>query len=163
MILYEIKALPGKNISIDRFDENNVVTSVTYDEFTKVLAKQSCLLAKEGMRCYYIRRGKFELRDMPVPVEGERLDPSREDLRELYEFAANHCGKQPALAYEVFFKEVGSAMTRILVVPFGKTISRADVINGLRHSSSAGKFDERRLQERLNGGRLTIRRKGGAR
>lgn len=157
--LYEIKALPGKDIRIDRFDENNVVTNVTYEEFTKVLAKQPCLLAKEGTRCYYIRRGKFELRDLPVPVEGESLDPSRKDLWDLYEFAATHCGKQPALAYEVFFKEIGSPLTRILVVPFGKTISRADVVNGLRHSSSAGKFDERKLQERLNGGRLTIRRK----
>ncbi len=157
--LYEIKALPGKSINIDRFDENNVVTNVTYEEFTKVLAKQPCLLAKEGTRCYYIRRGKFELRDLPVPVEGESLDPSRKDLWDLYEFAATHCGKQPALAYEVFFKEIGSPLTRILVVPFGKTISRADVVNGLQHSSSAGKFDERKLQERLNGGRLTIRRK----
>ena len=104
---------------------------------------------------------------VPVPSANENIDPARDDLRDLYAFAATHCSKTTALAYEVFFVDAG-VETRVHEVPFGRTFGRADVMSGLQQIVGSGTVRGRSggvtdLEARLNKGYLVIRRKGKSR
>ena len=165
MTLYEMKALPGKDILVTRLDAEGVVTNVPYDAFSSLAAKNPFLLAK-GAYCYYRGAKKWEMR-VPVPAAQESIDPARGDFRDLYEFAARQCGKAPAVAYEVFFLDAGLE-TRVHVVPFGATFGRADVAKGLQQLLGPGAARGRAggandIQARLDKGGLVIRRKGKSR
>ena len=157
LTVYEVRALPGKNIHVMRLDETGEVTDVPLDEFNCLAAASSYLLAK-GTHCYYKGTKNWRMR-VPVPVANERLDPSREDLRDLYVFASRQCNKQAALSYEVFFRDVGGTETRILAVPFGVTFGRKDVVEGLQRSS-VHKVGASAIQARINEGCLVIHRRG---
>ncbi len=165
MTLYEMKALPNKEILVTCLDEEGTTTNIPYAEFSN-LAKQNSFILAKGTYCYYKGRKNWEMR-MPVPSANEKGDPSRDDFRDLYGFAARHCGKAPALAYEVFFIDAGLE-TRVHVVPFGRTFSRADVKKGLQQIVGAGTVRGRSvavndLEARLSKGSLVIRRKRGTR
>jgi len=159
VIVYEIQALPGKVIHVTRLDETGEVTDVPLEEFNRLASAHPYLLAK-GTHCYYKGAKNWEMR-VPVPAASERLDPSREDLRDLYGFASRECNKQAALSYEVFFRDVGGAETRILGVPFGGTFGRTEVLEGLQ-GISVRKVGADALKARANEGGLVIRRKGSA-
>ena len=150
--------LPEKDILVTRLDAEGVVTNVPYDAFSSLAAKNPFLLAK-GAYCYYRGAKKWEMR-VPVPATNEKIDPARDDFRDLYEFAARQCGRSPAVAYEVFFLDAGLE-TRVHVVPFGGTFGRADVAKGLQQLVGAGGAND--IQARLNKGGLVIRRKGKSR
>lgn len=162
-VLYEVRALPDKDIHVTRLDETGEVADVPLDEFNRQIAKAPFVLAK-GTRSYYRpESSKWELR-VPVPPAGASLDPSREDFRDMHAFVLKQCGREALLSYEVFFRDVGGAETSILSVPFGGQLSRGDVARGLQQAAS-----ERRrgaagdIQKRLNEGSLVIRRKGSVR
>ena len=165
MTFYEMKALPGKDILVTCLDAEGSTTNIPYAEFSN-LARQNPFLLAKGAYCYYKGRKNWEMR-MPVPSANEKENPSRDDFRDLYDFAARHCGKTPALAYEVFFVDAGLE-TCVHVVPFGQTFSRADVKKGLLQIVGSGTVRGRSvgvndLEARLNKGRLVIRRKRGTR
>jgi len=160
LTLYEIQALPGKDIHVTRLDEKGEVADVPLGEFNRLVSGSSYLLAK-GTHCYYKGTKNWQMR-VSVPAAGEKLDPSHEDFRDLYAFAARQCDKRSALSYEVFFRDVGGAETRILVLPFGTPFERADVVKGLQQSS-ARRIGAAALEARMNEGSLVVRRKGGAR
>ena len=104
-----------------------------------------------------------------VPSANEKLDPASADFRDLYDFAAKHCSKTPALAYEVFFVDAGSELPDpVHVVPFGRTFSRSDVMRGLQQIVGSGTARGKSgvvsdLEARLSKGKLVIRRKGKSR
>lgn len=159
LTVYEVQALPGKDIHVMRLDETGEVTNVSLDEFNCLVAASPYLLAK-GAHCYYKGEKNWGMR-VPVPLANERLDPSREDLRDLYAFVSRQCNKQAALSYEVFFRDVGGAETRILLVPFGVAFGRKEVVEGLQRFS-VRRVGASEIQARVNEGCLVIRRKGGA-
>ncbi len=161
MTFYEMKALPGREILVTRLDEEGMETNISYAEFSS-LANQNPFLLAKGMHCYYKGMRNWTMR-VPVPSANEKLDPARADFRDLYDFAAKHCRKTPALAYEVFFIDAGLE-TRVHTVPFGGTFGRADVKTGLLQVIGAGAARGRTggatdLEARLDKGRLVIRRK----
>lgn len=161
-VLYEVRALPGKEIYVTRLDETGDLVDIPLDEFNRQTAKMPFVLAK-GTRSYYRpESGKWELR-VPVPPSGSSLDPSREDLRDLHAFVLKQCGKDAALSYEVAFRDVGGAETRILGVPFGGKLTRADVARGLQQVAGRRQGPGEDIQKRMNEGSLVIRRKGSAR
>ncbi len=163
--LYEIHASPGKDMEVVLLDSDGKAQEINLEEFNHVVAKTSFLLSK-GARCYYSpqRKGRWEMR-IPVPAEGETLDPSRNDFRDLYDIVRRLGIGASSLNYEVYFQELGAPETRIRVVPFGGTLNRSDIQSGLQ--SVFGNQNERAgdssLRARMNGGRVIIRRKGGAR
>lgn len=159
-VLYEVKALPGKDIHVTRLESNGDVVEVPLAEFNGIVAKSPFLMAK-GSHCYYNGQKKWAMRER-VPDMSVRLDPSRVDLRDLYKFASINCGKRHVLAYEVFFRDIGGGETRVLSVPFGGVFGRGDVIAGIQKAATS-KFDAKAVQARLNEGSLVIRRKGGGR
>ena len=57
---------------------------------------------------------------------------NREDFRDLYAFVRQQCSKTASVSYEVFFRDVGGAETRVRVVPFGEVVRRKDVVEGLK-------------------------------
>ena len=160
--LYEMRALPGNDIHVTRLEETGEVADVPFDDFNRQMLKTPFVLAK-GARAYY-RPGssKWTLR-IPVPPVGTPMDPSREDFRDMYAFVLKQCGKNAILSYEVSFRDFGGAETRILNVPFGKSLMRQDVVRGLQQSTGRGRGAEGDIQKRLNEGSLVIRRKGSAR
>ena len=81
----------------------------------------------------------------------------------MHAFVFKQCGTKAMLSYEVFFRDVGGAETRILGVPFGKPLTRTDVARGLQQSTGRARVAEADIQKRLNEGSLVIRRKGSAR
>ena len=160
--IYEVQALPGNDIHVTHLDEKGEVADVPIDEFNRQLAKTPFVLAK-GVRSYYRpESSKWTLR-VPVPPVGSSLDPSREDFRDMHAFVFKQCGTKAMLSYEVFFRDVGGAETRILGVPFGKPLTRTDVARGLQQSTGRARVAEADIQKRLNEGSLVIRRKGSAR
>ena len=159
-VLYEVKALPGKDIHVTRLESNGDVLEVPLAEFNGIIAKSPFLMAK-GSHCYYNGQKKWVMRER-VPDMSVKLDPSRVDLRDLYKFASINCGKRHALAYEVFFRDIGGVETRVLSVPFGGVFGRSDIISGIQKSATS-KIDAKTVQARLNDGSLVIRRKGGGR
>ena len=161
LTVYEVQALPGKDIHVFRLGEDGVVADVPMDEFNQQVAKGPFLLSK-GTRCYYSPGGprKWEM-VVPVPVGGETIDPSRDDFRDLHAFVRQHCPGTSAMAYEVCFRDVGGAETRVLMLPFGGAVSRAEVAKGLEQVATRPGSGS--LQARMNEGRLVIRRKGGVR
>ena len=163
MSFYKVKALPGKNIHVTRLDAEGTVTNIPYAEFSDLANKNPFLLAK-GTYCYY--KGRNWSMRVPVPSANEKIDPARDDLRDLYDFA-KRCRKTPALAYEIFFIDAGLE-TRVHVVPFGGTFGRADVKRGLQEIAGAGTVRGKPggvndLEARLGKGSLVIRRKGKSR
>ncbi len=159
--VYEMKALPRKEILVTRLNEKGTVTNIPYAEFSSRAGQNPFLLAK-GTYCYYKGMRNWALR-IPVPLANETIDPAHEDFRDLYDFAKKHCSKTSALAYEVFFIDVGLE-TRVHVVPFGGTFSRADIKKGLQQIAGSGTARGRSvgvddLDARLNKGHLVIRRK----
>ena len=166
LTLYEIQALPGREIHVTLLGADGQVEEIPLDEFNRRVSKSPYLLAK-GARCYYRSavKGVWKL-DVPVPDEGERIDPSLEDFRDLYAFVRQQCSKTASVSYEVFFRDVGGAETRVRVVPFGEVVRRKDVVEGLKAAGGAHASrlsTAAALKARLNEGRLVIRRKGGAR
>ena len=160
--IYEVQALPGNDIHVTHLDEKGEVADVPIDEVNRQLAKTPFVLAK-GVRSYYRpESSKWTLR-VPVPPVGSSLDPSREDFRAMHAFVFKQCGTKAMLSYEVFFRDVGGAETRILGVPFGKPLTRTDVARGLQQSTGRARVAEADIQKRLNEGSLVIRRKGSAR
>lgn len=161
LTVYEVQALPDKKIHVFRLGEDGQVTDVPMDEFNQRVAKGPFLLSK-GTRCYYSPAGsrKWEM-VVPVPVGGETIDPSRDDFRDLHAFVRQHCPGTSAMAYEVCFRDVGGAETRVQMLPFGGAVSRAEVAKGLQQVASRPGSGS--LQARMNEGRLVIRRKGGVR
>lgn len=161
LTVYEVQALPDKEIHVFRLGEDGQVTDVPMDEFNQRVAKGPFLLSK-GTRCYYSPAGsrKWEM-VVPVPVGGETIDPSRDDFRDLHAFVRQHCPGTSAMAYEVCFRDVGGAETRVQMLPFGGAVSRAEVAKGLQQVASRPGSGS--LQARMNEGRLVIRRKGGVR
>ena len=159
-VLYEVKALPGKDIHVTRLESNGDVVEVPLAEFNGIIAKSPFLMAK-GSHCYYNGQKKWVMRER-VPDMSVRLDPSRVDLRDLYKFASINCGKRHALTYEVFFRDIGGVETRVLSIPFGGAFGRNDVIAGIQKAATS-KVDAKAVQARLNEGSLVIRRKGGGR
>ena len=160
--LYEMRARPGNDIHVTRLDETGDVAEVPLEDFNRQLVKMPFVLAK-GARAYYRpESNKWALR-VPVPPVGTPLDPSREDFRDMYAFVLRQCGKNAILSYEVFFRDIGGAETRILNVPFGKSLVRLDVARGLQQSTGRGRGADVDIQKRLNEGSLVIRRKGSVR
>lgn len=159
-VLYEVKALPGKDIHVTRLESNGDVMEIPLAEFNNLIAKSPFLMVK-GSHCYYNGQKKWMMRER-VPDMSIRLDPSRVDLRDLYKFATQYCGKRHALSYEVFFRDIGGTETHVVSVPFGGVFGRMDVIAGIQKASTS-KIDAKTVQARLNEGSLVIRRKGGGR
>ena len=164
--LYEIRALPNKELHVSLLDEEGNVEEVKMEDFNGVVSKASYLLSK-GSMCYYSPRdkGRWELR-VPVPAEGETIDPSLDDFRDLHEVIKRRGVSATSFSYEVFFQEMGSGDRRILVVPFGGKLTRSAVQTGLQSVSPTqnGRGDaEAAVRARLNAGRLVIRRKGARR
>ena len=158
--LYEVQALPGKDIRVTRLEEAGEATDIKFEEFGHQMARMPFLLVK-GTRCYYKPEHKTWERRVSVPAANAKLNPSSEDFRDLFEFAHKQFGKDSLVSYEVSFRDVGGIETRILSVPFGEQFTRADVARGLESADSgrrrSGGTD---IQSRLNGGKLVIRRKG---
>ena len=161
IVLYEVRALPGKDIHITCLGDGGEVTEVPLDEFNRRVVKGPFLIAK-GTRCYYSGPRNWEMR-VPVPPAGEKLDPSRDDFRDLYAFVNQWCDKRSALTYEVFFRDVGGAETRVSAVPFGGLVDRGLVLRGLQTAARRMKGGEGALESRMNEGSLVIRRRGGGR
>lgn len=162
LTVYEVRARPGKDIHVVRLDDGGAVTEVPIDAFNQQVAKGPFLLSK-GTRCYYSPGGlrRWEMK-VPVPVGSETFDPSRDDFRDLHAFVGQHCSGTSAMAYEVSFRDVGGAETRVQMIPFGGVVSRAEVARGLQQVASRP-IGSGALQARLNEGRLIIRRRGAAR
>jgi len=161
--LYEVKALPGKNISVTFLDASGAVETIPLDEFNRRLVNQPFLLAKGG-RCYYrsAGKGRWEMR-VPVPSQGETLDPSRADLRDLYAFVHKWCRGGASFSYEVFFRDVGGGETRVCVVPFGDMVRRQDIVDGLKSAADHAlrkSLGAKAMAARLNEGSIIVRRKG---
>lgn len=158
--LYEVQALPGKDIRVTRLEEAGEATDIKFDEFGHQMARMPFLLVK-GTRCYYKPEHKTWEWRVSVPADNAKLNPSSEDFRDLFEFARKQFGKDSLVSYEVSFRDVGGMETRIISVPFGEHFTRADVAQGLASADSgrrrSGGND---IQSRLNGGKLVIRRKG---
>ncbi len=162
LAVYEVQAMPGKDIHVSRLDDDGKVTDMPIETFNQQVAKGQFLLTK-GSRCYYSPAGsrKWELK-LPVPVGSETFDPARDDFRDLIAFVRQNCSGKSAMSYEVFFRDVGGIETLVQVLPFGGVVSRREVIKGLQQSSSRP-TGLSTLQARLREGGLVIRRKGGAR
>lgn len=162
LTVYEVQAMPGKDIHVSRLDDDGKVTDMPIETFNQQVAKGQFLLTK-GSRCYYNPGGsrKWELK-LPVPVGSETFDPSRDDFRDLLAFVHQNCPGKSAMSYEVFFRDVGGTETRVQMVPVGGVVSRAEVVRGLQQTASRP-IGSGVLQARMKEGSLVIRRKGGAR
>ena len=162
LTVYEVQAMPGKDIHVSRLDDDGKVTDMPIETFNRQVAKGQFLLTK-GSRCYYNPGGsrKWELK-LPVPVGSETFDPSRDDFRDLLAFVHQNCPGKSAMSYEVFFRDVGGTETRVQMVPVGGVVSRAEVVRGLQQTASRP-IGSGVHQARLREGHLVIRRKGGAR
>ena len=160
--LYEIKALPGKDIHVTRLDEEGNAADISFDELNDLLKKTSFLLAK-GTRCYY-RPSNSSRWSVSVPAGNQRVDPAKEDFGSLYEIVKN-CDKNAAhLSYEVTFEDAGGVQTRLPDVPFGGQVAQVDVARGLEEAESARGLNTRGgNQKRLSDGKLIFRRKGRSR
>lgn len=164
VMLYEILASPGQNLRISRLDAEGKAENVSLEDFNLQVAKSPYLLSK-GSYCYYnpANGRRWELR-VPILTESEKLDPSREDFRDLYNFVRQLGLVTSALSYNVFFRDFGGGETRILSVPFGGTVTRNDVQRGLQ--STAGpqrQQNDDALRARMEQGSLIIRRGGAKR
>ena len=160
--LYEMKALPGKDIHVTRLDEEGNAADISFDELNDLLKKTSFLLAK-GTRCYY-RPPNSNKWSMSVPAGNQRVDPAKEDFGRLYEIVKN-CDRNAAhLSYEVTFEDAGGVQTRLADVPFGDQVTQADVARGLEEADSRMGRNARGVsRKRLSDGKLIFRRKGRSR
>lgn len=163
-VLYEIRALPGKNLHVTRLDAEGNAEEVKIEEFNGIASKNPFLLSKGG-RCYYSPRdnGKWELR-LPVPAEGETFDPARNDFGELCDVIRKRGIATASYGYEVYFREAGGFENRILFVPFGGTVNRSAIHSALLStlaSQGARGSNDAAVRARLNGGRIVIRRRKG--
>ena len=160
-VLYEIFASPGKSLRVTRLDADGKVEDVPFEDFNRQVAKESYLLSK-GSYCYYnpANGRRWELR-VPVLAEGETLDPSREDFRDLYNIVRRMNLVTSALTYNVSFRDFGGGETRLLSVPFGGTVTRSAVQRGLQSAAgSQRRQDDNALRSRMEQGSLIIRRGG---
>ena len=162
--LYEIRALPGKDLHVSRLDADGNAADVKIEEFNSIASKNPFLLTK-GSRCYYSPRdnGKWEMR-LPVPAEGETLDPTRNDFGDLCDIIRKRGIVTSSFGYEVYFRETGGFENRILFVPFGGTLNRSAVHSALQStlaSQGARGSNDAAVRARLNGGRIVIRRRKG--
>lgn len=165
VVLYEILALPGKELHVSRLDADGKVDEVKVEDFNNIVSKNSFLLTK-GMRCYYSPRdkGRWEMR-LPVPAEGETLNPACDDFGDLYDVVRKRGIAVNTFGYEVFFREVGGFERRILFLPFGGNLTRSTVHNALQTALSgqgARGSGDAALRARLNEGRIVVRRKKGS-
>ena len=164
IVLYEVFASPGQSLRVSRLEAEGNAEEIPIEDFNRQVARSPYLLSK-GSYCYYnpANRKRWELR-VPVLAEGETLDPSREDFRDLYDFVRRMNLVTSALAYDVFFRDFGGGETRILSVPFGGTFTRNGVQRGLQSlDSSQRRQNDAALRERLEQGSLIIRRGGAKR
>lgn len=162
--LYEIFASPGQDLRISRLDAEGKVEDVSLEDFNRQVAKSPYLLSK-GTYCYYSPANgrRWELR-MPVLAESETLDPSREDFRDLYNTVRKLGLVTSALNYNVFFRDFGGGETRLLSVPFGGTVTRSAVQQGLQSATGAQRRqNDAALRTRMEQGSLIIRRGGAKR
>jgi hypothetical protein len=160
-VLYEIFASPGKSLRVTRLDADGKVEDVPFEDFNRQVAKESYLLSK-GSYCYYnpANGRRWELR-VPVLAEGETLDPSREDFRDLYNIVRRMNLVTSALTYNVSFRDFGGGETRLMTVPFGGTVTRSAVQRGLQSAAgSQRRQDDNALRSRMEQGSLIIRRGG---
>lgn len=162
--LYEVRALPGKDLHVTRLDADGNVEEVKIEEFNGIASKNSFLLTKGG-RCYYSPRdnGKWELR-LPVPAEDETFDPTSDDFGDLYDVIRRRGIAVASYGYEVYFREAGGFENRILFLPFGKKLNRDAVSRALKRTIAAQGtrgIEEAAVRALLNGGRIVIRRRKG--
>ena len=158
--LYEIFASPGQDLRVMCLDAEGKVEDVAFEDFNRQVAKGPYLLSK-GSYCYYnpANGRRWELR-VPVLAEGETLDPSHEDFRDLYDVVRRLGLETSAFTYNVFFRDFGGGETRLLAVPFGGTITRSVVQRSLQSASPQRRQDDNALRSRLDQGSLIIRRGG---
>ncbi len=162
--LYEIRALPGKDLHVTRLDAEGNAEEVKIEEFNSIASKNPFLLSKGG-RCYYSPRdnGKWEMR-LPVPAEGETLDPALNDFGDLCDVIRKRGIATASYGYEVYFREAGGFENRILFVPFGGKLNRSSIHSALQStlaSQGARGSNDAAVRARLNGGRIVIRRRKG--
>ena len=159
--LYEICASPGQNFRVSRLDEEGKVEDVPFEDFNRQVAKSPYLLSK-GSYCYFnpANGRRWELR-RPVLAEGETLDPSREDFRDLYNIVRRMGLVTSSFTYNVFFRDYGGGETRLMAVPFGGTVTRNAVQRELQAAAGAQRQqDGSALRARMEQGSLIIRRGG---
>ena len=163
VMLYEVRALPGLDIRVSRLNDDGKTEDIPFETFSSQIAKTSFLLSK-GSYCYYspANAGRWEIR-VPVPADGETLNPSQEDFRDLYNVMRRKSLVTTAFTYDVFFRDFGGAETRILTVPFGGTVTRNAVMRGLQSAAGQQKQSDSALRARINQGGLVIRHKGAKR
>lgn len=162
--LYEICASPGQSFRVSRLDEEGKVEDVPFEDFNRQVAKSPYLLSK-GSYCYFnpANGRRWELR-RPVLAEGETLDPSREDFRDLYNIVRRMGLVTSSFTYNVFFRDYGGGETRLLAVPFGGTVTRNAVQRELQAAAGAQRQqDGSALRARMEQGSLIIRRGGAKR
>ena len=162
--LYEMKALPNKNILVTRLDKAGNAADIPFDEFNGLLKKTPFLLTK-GMRCYYRPESSRWEERVSVPAGTQQRNPSQLDFGDLYDFVSKHCDRNTALlSYEVVFQDAGGVQTKLPDVPFGGLVTRDVVERGLEQAEAwRGRVSRSDIQNRLVGGTLIFRRKGRAR
>ena len=148
---------------IEQEQEENEVPAeeIAFEDFNRQVAKEPYLLSK-GSYCYYNAANgrRWELR-VPVLAEGETLEPSREDFRDLYNIVRQMNLVTSGFAYNVFFRDFGGGETRLMSVPFGGTVTRSAVQRGLQSAAgSQRRQDDNALRSRMEQGSLVIRRGG---
>ena len=185
--LYEIRALPGNELHVTRFDGRGKVEDVKSDDFRNIVSRHPFLLAR-GSRCYYSPpgNGRWEL-DVPPPADGAAIDPAKQDLGGLCDAIRKRGVATDSFGYDVFFRKGYRLEKRILSLPFGKTLDRAAIRealpaafpelvaqkteSALAGNAFAGRGSGNKLgsgrkpsiDALLDEGRIVIRRKGGSR
>ena len=180
--LYEIRALPGNELHVSRFDGRDRTVEVKSDDFRNIASRHPFLLTR-GSCCYYspLGNGRWEL-NVPPPVNGVTIDPAKQDLGGLCDAIRKRGISTASFAYDVFFRKGYRLEKRILSLPFGKTLDRAAIrkamevafpeLDKLKETSAfAGRESGNKLDSGskgkpsidalLNEGRIVIRRKSG--
>ena len=161
LMLFEILATPGQSLRVSRLNAEGKVEDVSLEDFNRHVAKNSYLLSK-GSYCYYnpANGRRWELR-VPVLAEGETLDPSREDFRDLYNTVRQLGLATSEFTYNVCFRDFGGGETRLLSIPFGGTVTRSAVQRSLQSAANPQRRqDDNALRTRMEQGSLIIRRGG---
>ena len=161
IMLFEILATPGQSLRVSRLNAEGKVEDVSLEDFNRHVAKNSYLLSK-GSYCYYnpANGRRWELR-VPVLAEGETLDPSREDFRDLYNTVRQLGLATSEFTYNVCFRDFGGGETRLLSIPFGGTVTRSAVQRSLQSAANPQRRqDDNALRTRMEQGSLIIRRGG---
>ena len=123
--ILKIVAVPEKEMSVGRYDEEGELVSVSLDDFHAAIKQTAYLILSDGKG--WICGVEKDKDGVPVTGNGSSINPAHEELGVLYDYLRTRSANVSNIDYDVYFGDQKGFRKFVRHVRFGETVSAGDV------------------------------------